>query len=317
MRRLIIKIGTSVIAPGGRLDPSRLRALVDQLDLARDEHVIVTSGAIACGTSVFEADATPSQVIRMQAAAAVGQSQLMHTYERLFFGKKVVAQLLLSSDDFNSSIRYRNLCNTLEELLRLKVLPIVNENDSVSVRELEGAFGDNDELSALLAQAIKADWLILLTDVDGFYRRTGHKGESKLVRRISRITSRMEAECNGKGKLGRGGMKSKLRAACIATAAGTQVAIANGTYPNVIPLVLKHRVGSHCAPQSTKGGLGETKSQRDEFLGPLESHLCRQHVELMAGPVNRTELLLNDHRQEKITGDPHGKDLVGCSVKTS
>lgn len=259
MRRLIIKIGSGVIAPAGRLDPSRVRALVDQLDLAHDEHVIVTSGAIACGTSVIAADSAPSQLVRMQAAAAVGQSQLMHTYERLFFGKKLVAQLLLSSDDFDSSVRYRNLCNTLEELLRLKVLPIVNENDSVSVRELEGAFGDNDELSALLARAIKADWLILLTDVDGFYRRNGHEGESKLLRRISRITPRLEAECNGKGELGRGGMKSKLRAASIATAAGTHVAIANGSHPNVIPLVLKHRVGSYFPPQR---GEGESREHR-------------------------------------------------------
>ena len=95
----------------------------------------------------------------MQACAAVGQSKLMHTYERLFFGKKAVAQLLLSSDDFTSPVRYRNLQNALAELLSLGVIPIVNENDSVSVRELEGAFGDNDELSALLATAVNADWL--------------------------------------------------------------------------------------------------------------------------------------------------------------
>ena len=97
----------------------------------------------------------------------------MHTYEQLFFGKKVVAQLLLSSDDFTSPVRYRNLQNALHELLKLGVVPVVNENDSVSVRELVGAFGDNDELSALLATAVKADWLLLLTDVDGFYVPNG------------------------------------------------------------------------------------------------------------------------------------------------
>jgi len=250
--RLVVKIGSSVVAPGGRLNPSRVRALVDQLDLVHHEHVIVTSGAIACGTSVFGSDHSPSRVIRMQAAAAVGQSQLMHTYEQLFFGKKVVAQLLLSSDDFSSSIRYRNLCHTIEELLRLKVLPIVNENDVVSVRELEGAFGDNDELSALLAQAVKADWLILLTDVDGFYRHNG-SSHSKLIRRINRITPALEAECKGKGELGRGGMSSKLRAAQIASAGGTHVAIANGCQPDVIPLVLRHRAGTYFPPQRRKG----------------------------------------------------------------
>lgn len=251
MRRLVIKIGSSVIAPGGKLDPSRVRALVDQLDLLHNEHVIVTSGAIACGTSVIGTNHSPSRLIRMQAAAAVGQSQLMHTYERLLFGKKVVAQLLLSSDDFSSSVRYRNLCHTIEELLHLSVLPIVNENDVVSVRELEGAFGDNDELSALLARAIKADWLILLTDVDGFYWRNG-SSKPRLIRRIKRVHPDLEAECNGKGRLGRGGMLSKLRAASIATAGGTHVAIANGRQPDVIHLVLKHRVGTYFPPQRGK-----------------------------------------------------------------
>ena len=247
--RLVIKIGSSVIAPGGRLDPTRVRSLVDQLDLARNEHVIVTSGAIACGTSVIGTNHKPSHLIRMQASAAVGQSQLMHTYEQLFFGKKVVAQLLVSSDDFSSANRYRNLCHTIEELLRLKVLPIVNENDVVSVRELEGTFGDNDELSALMARAVGADWLILLTDVDGFYRRTNVRAKPHVVRRIDKITAELEAECSGKGELGRGGMKSKLRAARLATANGVQVAIANGSHPDVIPLALKRRVGTYFPAQ--------------------------------------------------------------------
>lgn len=246
--RLVIKIGSNIVAPSGRLNPSHVRSLVDQLDLDHHEHVIVTSGAIACGASVIGTHQTPSRVVRMQAAAAVGQSQLMHTYEQLFFGKKVVAQLLLSNDDFSSSIRYRNLCHTIEELLRLKVLPIVNENDVVSVRELEGAFGDNDELSALLAEAVKADWLILLTDVDGFYLRNG-SNEAKLVRTIDHVTPTLMAECNGKGALGRGGMQSKLRAAQIATLAGTQVVIANGFQAGVIPLVLKRQVGTYFPAQ--------------------------------------------------------------------
>lgn len=166
--RVVIKVGTSLIAPGGQIDANLLRAMVDQFDLGNNEYLIVTSGAIAAGMSGLGLGKRPSDVPGMQACAAVGQSKLMHTYERLFFGKKVVAQLLLSSDDFTSPVRYRNLQNALSELLALGVVPIVNENDSVSVRELEGAFGDNDELSALLARAVKADWLLLLTNVDGF-----------------------------------------------------------------------------------------------------------------------------------------------------
>ena len=153
--RLVVKVGTSLIAPNGRIDTIRMRSLIDQIDLRHHEYLIVTSGAIASGMSNLNLDERPTSVPLMQACAAVGQSVLMHTYEQLFFGKKVVAQLLLSGDDFTSPVRYRNLQNALHQLLELGVIPIVNENDSVSVRELVGAFGDNDELSALLARAVK------------------------------------------------------------------------------------------------------------------------------------------------------------------
>ena len=107
--RVVIKVGTSLIAPGGQIDVNLLRGMVDQFDLSKNEYLIVTSGAIAAGMSGLSLKKRPGDVPRMQACAAVGQSKLMHTYERLFFGKKVVAQLLLSSDDFTSPVRYRNL----------------------------------------------------------------------------------------------------------------------------------------------------------------------------------------------------------------
>ncbi|HZP17476.1 MAG TPA: glutamate 5-kinase, partial [Terriglobales bacterium] len=120
--RLVLKVGTSLIAPGGRIDTKQLRSLVDQLDLARDEFLIVSSGAIASGMANLGLKDRPASVPLMQACAAVGQSALMHTYEQLFFGKKTVAQLLLSSDDFTSPVRYKNLQNTLHQLLRLGVV---------------------------------------------------------------------------------------------------------------------------------------------------------------------------------------------------
>src|SRR5580700_4337661 len=178
--RVVIKVGTSL-----------MRAIVDQFDLSKNEYLIVTSGAIAAGMSGLSLRKRPSGVPGMQACAAVGQSQLMHTYEQLFFGKKVVAQLLLSSDDFTSPLRYSNLQNALAELLALGVVPIVNENDSVSVRELEGAFGDNDELSALLATAVKADWLLLLTNVDGLLVPNGRR-KPKLQRVVRKLTPALE-----------------------------------------------------------------------------------------------------------------------------
>jgi glutamate 5-kinase len=256
--RVVIKVGTSLIAPGGQIDVHLLRGLVDQFDLSKNEYLIVTSGAIAAGMSglglpkpagsVPHSDAPPNDVPRMQACAAVGQSRLMHTYERLFFGKKVVAQLLLSSDDFTSPVRYRNLQNAMAELLALGVVPIVNENDSVSVRELEGAFGDNDELSSLLATAVKADWLLLLTNVDGFLIPNGSK-KPRLQRVIRKLTFALEALCNGKSSLGRGGMISKLRAAKLASEGGVHVAIVNGRHPKAITAGMERKIGTYFPPR--------------------------------------------------------------------
>jgi glutamate 5-kinase len=246
--RIVVKVGTSLIAPRGQIDANLLRGMVDQFDLAKNEYLIVTSGAIAAGMSGLRMQKRPSDVPRMQACAAVGQSRLMHTYERLFFGKKVVAQLLLSSDDFTSPVRYRNLQNALAELLALGVVPIVNENDSVSVRELEGAFGDNDELSSLLATAVRADWLLLLTDVDGFMLPDGRR-KPRLRRMIRKLTPALEAQCSGKSSLGRGGMVSKLRAAKLASEAGIQVAIVNGRHPQAIRLGMERKIGTYFPPQ--------------------------------------------------------------------
>lgn len=245
--RLVVKVGTSLIAPNGRIDTIRMRSLIDQIDLRHHEYLIVTSGAIASGMSNLNLEERPSSVPLMQACAAVGQSALMHTYEQLFFGKKVVAQLLLSGDDFTTPVRYGNLQNTLHQLLELGVIPIVNENDSVSVRELVGAFGDNDELSALLARAVKADWLLLLTDVDGFYLKEGHK-RPRLLRTVRRLTPEMEALCNGHGKLGTGGMRSKLRAAKLASEAGVHVAIVNGRHPHALPWGIARKIGTYFPP---------------------------------------------------------------------
>jgi glutamate 5-kinase len=252
--RLVVKVGTSLIAPGGRIDTARMRALVDQLDISLHEYLIVSSGAIASGMTHLGLTERPSSVPLMQACAAVGQSLLMHTYEQLFFGKKVVAQLLFSSDDFTSPIRYRNLQNALHELLDLGVVPVVNENDSVSVRELVGAFGDNDELSALLAKAVKADWLLLLTDVDGFFVPNGKR--LRLLRTVRKLTADMEALCNGKGELGTGGMRSKLRAAKVASEAGTSVAIANGRHAQAIPWAIERKIGTYFPPQRRKSADG-------------------------------------------------------------
>ena len=128
------------------------------------------------------------------------------------------------------------------------MVPIVNENDSVSVRELVGAFGDNDELSGLLAKAVEADWLLMLTDVDGFYIPNGRKGP-RLVRTVQRLTPEMEAVCNGRGHLGTGGMRSKLRAAKVASESGVHVAIVNGREPEAISRAMARKIGTYFPPR--------------------------------------------------------------------
>jgi glutamate 5-kinase len=249
--RLVIKLGTSLVAPGGRVDIRQLRAVVDQLDLKRHEYLLVSSGAIGSGMQNLQLKERPKDVPLMQACAAVGQSMLMHTYERLFFGKKTVAQMLLSSDDFTSPVRYKNLQNALGELLKLGVIPVINENDSVSVRELVGAFGDNDELSALVAAAVEADWLLLLTDVDGFYIGNGTK-KRKIVRTVKKLTPAMEALCDGTGTMGTGGMRSKLRAARAASEAGVSVAIVNGRHPHAIAWATERKIGTYFPAQQVE-----------------------------------------------------------------
>jgi glutamate 5-kinase len=140
-------------------------------------------------------------------------------------------------------------------LLKLGVIPVVNENDSVSVRELVGAFGDNDELSALLAIAVKADWLLLLTDVDGFY--APDRKRRRLLRTVRKLTPRMEAASNSKGELGTGGMRSKLRAAKLASEAGANVAIANGRHDHAIAWALERKIGTYFPPQRRKSAYGD------------------------------------------------------------
>jgi len=246
--RLVVKIGTSLVAGGGRIDIGRLRTVIDQLDLSLHEFLIVSSGAIGSGMLKLSMKERPTNVPLMQACAAVGQSLLMHTYEQLFFGKKVVGQLLLSSDDFTSPARYKNLQNALQELLKLNVVPIINENDSISVRELVGAFGDNDELSALVAKAVEADWLLLLTDVNGFYVSNGSK-RPRLLRTVKNVTPAMEALCSGQGKLGTGGMRSKLCAAKSASQAGIRVSIVDGRHPHAIAWALRRKIGTYFPPR--------------------------------------------------------------------
>jgi len=254
-RRVVIKLGTSLVTgPGGEVCAGRIEQLmcsVAALKRAGRQIVLVSSGAVGLGAGRLGLH--PSRMrdlVVRQACAAVGQSLLMHAYEQLFCAHEVrIAQVLLTEDDFKDWRRYTNLRRTMEKLLKLGVLPIVNENDTVSTAELEyvakgpgRVFGDNDRLAALVMSRLESDALVLLTNVDGLLWHdasgagNGSAGDEELtlIPLIEEISPELKAVAAGPSAGGRGGMLTKLEAAQIAMRAGGVAVIANGMNPRVL-----------------------------------------------------------------------------------
>jgi glutamate 5-kinase len=240
--RIVIKIGTNLLTTReGALDTARIGLFAEELaGLRKKGHqvVIVSSGAIGAGMGKLGLASRPSSLRDKQALAAVGQPLLMNAYEHSFGGRGcAVAQVLLTRQDFDDRQRYLNARNTLLALLEFGVIPVINENDTVAVEEIN--FGDNDTLAAMVAAKIAADWLFLLTDVDGFYR--GLPGKGELIRVVEKITPEIEecASCvSGSGK-GTGGMRTKLAAGKIAAMAGVKMVIASGREQRAVTRVLE------------------------------------------------------------------------------
>ena len=231
--RMVIKIGPSSIThPTGRLNIRRMEAfckVLSDLKNAGNEVILVSSGAIAMGVGKLRLGRRPTDVPTKQAAAAVGQCELMYTYDKLFSEyNHTVAQILLTADDIDDAARHDNFQNTIQRLLELDAIPIVNENDTVSVAEF--GIGDNDTLSAIVATSVHADLLVLLSDIDGLYTADPHQDpDAKLLELVPELTDEIWRLAGGKGsELGTGGMKTKLQAAQIVTQAGTDMIIANG-----------------------------------------------------------------------------------------
>ncbi len=235
--RIVVKLGTSTLAHStGRLNIRRIEELCKVLaDLKNEGHqiILVSSGAIGMGVGKLSLSSRPEDIPTKQAAAAVGQCELMYTYDKIFTEyDHNVAQLLITSPDIEDPKRKQNFHNTLERLLDLGALPVINENDTVSTDEIE--IGDNDTLSAIVTANINADLLILLSDIDGLYDKDPHKcSDAKLIHTVEEITGDILKLGGGKGSsLGTGGMATKLKAAQIATQAGCEMVIANGAYPH-------------------------------------------------------------------------------------
>lgn len=260
-RLIVVKVGTNGITKDGKLDHKEMERLTSQIADATkkgDKLVLISSGAVAAGIVELGIPPKPKDVVFQQAAAASGQNVLMAKYRDLFkkFDLKV-AQILLTAEDLSNRASYVHTCNVLSLLLKIGVIPIINENDVTSVDELmrtEGYkvnFSDNDILSVLVAGAICADMVIILSDVDGVYTADPSEPGAKLIKNVESITTEFKSSLNGKSKIGRGGIQSKIKAAEIATNCGIQVIVANSRKHNVILDILAgDDVGTHFKAQT-------------------------------------------------------------------
>ena len=242
-KRIVVKVGTSTLTySNGNINLSRIerltRVLSDLMNSGK-EVILVTSGAVGVGVNKLKLKEKPKTIKEKQAAAAVGQSELMHIYGK-FFGEysHVVGQVLLTRDVVEDNHIRQNVVNTFETLIENGVIPIVNENDTVSIDENKNIvkFGDNDNLSAIVAGLVSADLLIILSDIDGFYDSDPRKNpDSKMIKEVKIITKELEECAGGAGtSLGTGGMATKLTAAKTATNAGVDMVLANGEDPKIL-----------------------------------------------------------------------------------
>lgn len=237
--RIVVKVGTSTLAHStGRMNIRRVELLCKVLSDVKNaghEVILVSSGAIGMGVGKLSLKERPKDIPTKQAAAAVGQCELMYTYDRLFSQyNHTVAQLLLTGSDVEDEVRRANFHNTMFRLLELGALPVINENDTVATDEI--VIGDNDTLGAIVATTVEADMLILLSDIDGLYTADPRKdADAALIPVVEALTEEVMALGGGNGSsLGTGGMATKLRAARIVTEAGIDMVIANGEKPEII-----------------------------------------------------------------------------------
>jgi glutamate 5-kinase len=276
-RTVVVKVGTNVLTRAdGTLEPARLQALADQIHRIRGggrKVVLVSSGAIGAGVGRLGLGKRPTDLRELQACAAIGQAFLMRGYEECLVRHGIpTAQLLLTAGDFDNRARYLNARNTLFTLLDWGCLPIINENDTVSVAEIR--WGDNDHLAAMVTNLIRAPLLVLLTNVDGLFSADpGIDPSATVVQTVPSIDAAvLEKAGSTKSTLGSGGMRSKLRAARLATAAGETVIMANGSTPGILDAIFSSEpVGTLFLPHASslpswKRWLGYTAQPRGRVI---------------------------------------------------
>lgn len=254
LNRVVIKIGSSSLTGqnGENLNPKLVDALVDEIARLRKKNievVIVTSGAIAAGIAPLGLTNRPTDLATQQAAASVGQGLLMHRYtESLARYSLIGSQVLITIDDFSKRSHYRNIQSTLERLMQLDVVPIINENDSVGTQEIR--FGDNDRIAALVSHLIGSDLLLIVTDVEGLYDRTPSISGAKLISEVKPNSPLENIEIGSNSKVGSGGMRSKIDAARIANAAGVPVLLTS--LPNIKSALSGEEIGTFFKPSEKR-----------------------------------------------------------------
>jgi glutamate 5-kinase len=304
-RTVVVKVGTRVLTHAdGTLDQDRVTAIADQVvKLLEDKRfvVLVSSGAVGAGMGRLNLGERPVDLAHLQAVAAVGQSRLIESYNRALEAHgRHAAQILLTADDLNDRTRYLNVRNTLLALFQYGALPIINENDTVRVDELQRNVGDNDRLAAMVTNLLRAPLLILLSDVEGLYDRHPSDPQAAVIPLVTQLDSAMrdfQRQSGGSGAvnhLSRGGMASKLEAARLAVTAGECVVIANGRRPNVlVDIMAGESVGTLISAQ------GPAVTSRKRWIG------------LTAQPYGR--LLLDAGAQQAI--EQQGRSLLAIGVR--
>ena len=255
--RVVVKLGSNVITATNDLNYNVIESISRQISILMDrglEVILVSSGAMAAGLKKMGMDKRPDEIPKRQAISAIGQSRLMNTYEASLqqYGIKV-AQVLLTGEDLNNRTRYLNARNTLNTLMEWKVLPIINENDTVMIEEIK--LGDNDNLAAMITILMDADFLFILTDIDGLYNKDPRTNDdAALIEQVSAIKQDIEGFASDiPGRLGTGGMLSKIKAAWKVTAAGIPMIVARGNHPDVLlNLMAGESIGTYFVPKNEK-----------------------------------------------------------------
>ena len=302
---VVVKVGTRVLAhEDGTLDQSRVTAIAEQIVRLQDQQrhvVLVSSGAVGAGIGRLGLEERPTDLAHLQAVAAVGQSRLIESYNRALEAHgRHAAQILLTADDLNDRTRYLNVRNTLLALFQYGALPIINENDTVRVDELQRNVGDNDRLAAMVTNLLRAPLLVLLSDVDGLFDRHPSDAAAKVVPVVKQLDVAIRSfqqqapMAAGPNHLSRGGMASKLESARLAVSAGENVVIANGRRPNVLVDILNgDDVGTLIVAQ------GRAVTSRKRWIG------------LTAQPCGR--LTLDAGAQRAI--EEQGRSLLAIGVR--